>query len=532
MRMLIVDDNREMVALIREMIDWRTVGITEVVCAYHVDGAKAAFEDKVDIVISDIEMPRTNGLQFIKWVREHEYDCEFIFLTCHDSFHFVQEAMKFSALSYVLKPFDCDELIGEVVKARDRIHKRVNMSTYSALWLENRATVEQKFWRDFLLSDTVPEMAVLNSRMENRRIDIDKSALVSLVLVKLTKATAEDNAEDEESVMFEYRGMQMVLNEIICDASLVGRAIPFQRHDWQYIACLVCGVDRETLLQRCKTLVERYRQLFSEHIACYVGEPVPIHALPRQRERLERLGYSDYRTGVIRLEGQSDAKMPSSMPVDISRVRELLNKGDKLCLMQNMKEQLEMLLAEGKLGLRAMYAIQRSVEQEVFSYLKRCEIETEFLFSDASYCYLQSKAAASTYDMIKWMNYLFTQVIAYEASRREQGAETNRALEFIHAHFAENITREEVARHVCLAPEYFAKQFKKGIGMTVKDYINHCRISAAMDLLKTTNLNITEVASQVGFSDSSYFAVVFKKNTGLSPSEFRAAPHQKEHNGI
>ena len=93
--------------------------------------------------------------------------------------------------------------------------------------------------------------------------------------------------------------------------------------------------------------------------------------------------------------------------------------------------------------------------------------------------------------------------------------------EHIHTHFAEDITREEVARHVCLAPEYFAKQFKKEHGITIKDYINLCRANAARDLLKTTDLSITEIAGRVGFSDSSYFTVVFKKIMGASPSEFR-----------
>ena len=81
MRLLIVDDDREIVALIRETIDWKALGIDAVVCAYHMEGAKLAFANRVDVVVSDIEMPRNSGLDFIRWARENGIDSEFIFLT-------------------------------------------------------------------------------------------------------------------------------------------------------------------------------------------------------------------------------------------------------------------------------------------------------------------------------------------------------------------------------------------------------------------------------------------------------------------
>lgn len=522
MRLLIVDDDREIVALICETIDWKALGIDDVACAYHLEGAKSAFERHVDIVISDIEMPRGSGLDFIRWARENDIDSEFIFLTCHDSFSFVQEAMKHNAMSYVLKPFNSDELVAEVAKAIDRIRKRDSMNAYGTLWLENRATVEQKFWRDLLLSDApLPELGVLRSRMENRNLGIESGGRLRLVLVRLVR-TAEE-VGDEDVRMFDYRVSCLAVEELLKDPALAGRVIPYERHSWRYAACLLPETGEQEAVDRCEAFIQRYRKQFPGNIACYVGDLVEVAFLPRQLIALEELGQSDYSSGVI----LPDQRQPGSLaqssenPVDLSQLQELLHRGDKLTLMKSMKEQMETLLAEGKLNLSAMYAIQQSVVQEIFEYLRRHNLQSSFLISDASYGYLQSRAAASTYDMIKWMNYCFLQIVNYEADQRRAASVSERAMAFIHNHFAENITREEVARQVCLAPEYFAKQFKREVGMPVKDYINRCRVQAAEKLLKTTDLSVTEVAGRVGFSDGSYFTVVFKKTLGVSPTEYR-----------
>ena len=207
--------------------------------------------------------------------------------------------------------------------------------------------------------------------------------------------------------------------------------------------------------------------------------------------------------------------------LDLSRMQTQLEHGERLALMRDMKEQLETLMAKGCLNLQTMFAIRSAVSEEVYTYLRQYNKNTEFLFADSSYCYLQFNAHASTYDMIKWMNYLFLKVIGQEGSKQQESPAVAKALAFIHMHYAEDITREEVARCVYLAPAYFAKQFKREKGITIKDYINYCRVTAAREQLKRTDLSITEVANRVGFTDSSYFAVVFKKIVGLSPSDFR-----------
>ncbi|WP_317050648.1 helix-turn-helix transcriptional regulator, partial [Clostridium neonatale] len=71
--------------------------------------------------------------------------------------------------------------------------------------------------------------------------------------------------------------------------------------------------------------------------------------------------------------------------------------------------------------------------------------------------------------------------------------------------------------------EYLARYFKKKMGMSMQEYINYLRISNAKRLLCSSNLNIKEIAKELGFIDEKYFLKLFKKYENLTPKQFRNA---------
>ncbi|MHB9030009.1 MAG: helix-turn-helix domain-containing protein [Candidatus Latescibacterota bacterium] len=85
----------------------------------------------------------------------------------------------------------------------------------------------------------------------------------------------------------------------------------------------------------------------------------------------------------------------------------------------------------------------------------------------------------------------------------------------------EQIDREVVAAHVGLNSTYFGKVFKAETGVHFSDYLADLRIEKARSLLLTTSKNIAEIAFEVGFSSQSYLGYIFKKQTGVSPKQYR-----------
>jgi AraC-like DNA-binding protein len=94
---------------------------------------------------------------------------------------------------------------------------------------------------------------------------------------------------------------------------------------------------------------------------------------------------------------------------------------------------------------------------------------------------------------------------------------------YMHEHYAEPLSREEIAAHVGLSDDYLTSCFRKELGLTPVAYLNRYRVQQAKLLLKNTHKSITEIALEAGFSGSSYFSRIFHRETGMSPAEFRRA---------
>lgn len=95
------------------------------------------------------------------------------------------------------------------------------------------------------------------------------------------------------------------------------------------------------------------------------------------------------------------------------------------------------------------------------------------------------------------------------------------AIEYIKQNYQEEIKLEDLARLSGMAPTYFSNLFKNTLNKPFIKYLNEVRIRNAMDLLKDSNYNVTEISMQVGYNHLSHFNRVFKQVTGVTPSEFR-----------
>ncbi len=95
--------------------------------------------------------------------------------------------------------------------------------------------------------------------------------------------------------------------------------------------------------------------------------------------------------------------------------------------------------------------------------------------------------------------------------------------QYIDEHFTENITLQKLSELTYLNKYYLVHSFKEYNGTSPINYLINKRINEAKQLLETTNHSIAKIAIAVGFSSQSYFSQVFKRETGLTPNEWRKA---------
>ena len=93
--------------------------------------------------------------------------------------------------------------------------------------------------------------------------------------------------------------------------------------------------------------------------------------------------------------------------------------------------------------------------------------------------------------------------------------------DYIEKHYMEPVSVEKMAEQIGLSPNYVRSIFKNGNGMTIKNYLSEYRMDKACRLLKNTSARVSQIASQVGYDNVSYFCAVFQKRFGKTPNEWR-----------
>lgn len=108
---------------------------------------------------------------------------------------------------------------------------------------------------------------------------------------------------------------------------------------------------------------------------------------------------------------------------------------------------------------------------------------------------------------------------------------TPEIIEYIEEHYAEKINLTELAQMCFYNPCYFSKMFRETFGKSLTDFIQDKRVEKAIELLKDSDVSITDIVKQTGFCDKKQLYKVFKKVTGLTPGEYRGGLFkQKEEN--
>lgn len=95
------------------------------------------------------------------------------------------------------------------------------------------------------------------------------------------------------------------------------------------------------------------------------------------------------------------------------------------------------------------------------------------------------------------------------------------AVAYIMAHFFEPISLVDVASSTFASPCYVSRLFQKELGMGYVAYLNGIRVERAKQLLREPGLKIAEISGRIGIPDAHYFARLFKRMTGVSPTRYR-----------
>ncbi|MBQ6231480.1 MAG: helix-turn-helix domain-containing protein [Eubacterium sp.] len=151
-------------------------------------------------------------------------------------------------------------------------------------------------------------------------------------------------------------------------------------------------------------------------------------------------------------------------------------------------------------------------------------IEPELAY-EMSDVYIRRADKAKTTDEVNAIREEMILGFANEMNKRKtatvKSTQVKLCIDYITDHLHDNITVPELAEHVNLTVKYLSKLFKKEMGYSINEHIRRLKVEEAKSLLRYSYKSSLEIATDLGFTSHSYFITVFKKETGMTPREYR-----------
>lgn len=525
MNILIMDDDEYTVDAIKAMIDWEQIGIDDVFSATTVACAKQIFEAvKLDIMLCDIEMHSESGLDFVEWARERGSKADVYFLTSFAEFSYAQKALKLQSREYILKPVQYQVLTETLGKAVIRAKERKQEQSEKEKWRQSLKLRKDAFWGRMIRQElTEPE------EVEKYRqfLTLPYTGTDCFLLLVIEIYDFRTILEKVERGMYDFI-IQNITEELLGKEGFHTEVMFRTESDdfarWNVILRVDQGVEKQytdIMLRIGKNYISQIRQKLDSIVGCYVGIPVACAQMPGQVKLLFEMVLDDvFGANQVQFLENYSARMVSYEQPEFTRWEELILEKEEKKVQWEISQYLLRLEKEKNANTESLIQFQLEFHYMVMSVLKQRNITVSLVWGGIS-TEESKEAVKSIHSMQKYTKKLLRKVLQSLEQAGKEKAVVHTVRKYISEHYAEEITRDDLAKLVYLNPDYLSRMFRTETGESLSNYLIRYRIEKAKELLSNTNSPINQIACDVGYTNFSYFAKIFRKYAQCTPNEYR-----------
>lgn len=522
---LFIDDEEVIRESFLKLVDWEKHGFDVAGVLKNGELAWAYLEkDPVDIIVTDINMPFMNGISLLENIRRECPKTRVLLLTGYEYFEYAQKAVQLKAFDFLLKPVTTERLLSAVESAAFDIEKEEAKDEAVGRSLE----LSQSHFINRLLYGKVEKEAILQ---EAAKLQIPMDAGSYLVILGAVDALKGRRIPDEETVELKQELQRKLREERLRMEEEF--SLPFQLYFARNI-----GIQLQMVLAAQKKdaftgpFLETWTKRLLELEQGKVRYQMTL-AVGKVRRRLEELPDSFKKVS------------------DTLQNRHILGVGKVIYVRETIEERREaekLVLPTDTFLYHIRMGMTEEVEQdirEIYNTFRHKEylslesariVTTELAItafkgelavkgeSVSSLFYLNLIQSLNTLDE---MEHEITEFAVRIAERRKQRgnhkrATAEKALEYLRNHYdQESLSLNDVAEALNISVPYLAVLFKQETNQNFGAHLLRIRMEKAKELLRTTGDTVSEISEKVGYSSSQYFAVCFKKYTGMTPGVYR-----------
>ena len=517
MKVFIVDDEIAIRETLRNIFPWEERGFQLVGEAPDGEMALPMIRDlNPDILLTDIRMPFMDGMKLCAEIKRLMPWVGIIILSGYDDFTYAQQAISLGVKEYLLKPITAREL-GEVLqRVSDQIETE-RRERESAASLRLRVASGNQFLREKLLASLFTgegdrfEDEMLLRQMRQMGVNLAANCYVVIDIAFPLKDEARTRAREAIFVLAEASGGSV----FVCGMSQGSRA-------------LVLGDNERDVEERAYSFASSAAQLPElkecEGLLLSIGETVSDYFDIRRSMQSARhvRNAAAHRPEGRRIIGVGEVDDPTAAldNLDLSPLYEKLQYASAAELDTILAEYTDSLgtgadglrLAMGYLRVAAVITAQRIVAEAGADH----RALDQALMSEV----MRAEGAAGL-EAVKAL--LLKAIECRDVSGRVAGeTPVGRARIYLSRNYDNpNLMLQDVAGEVGMSQSHFSTVFAQETGITFTQYLTALRIGKAKELLSATDMRSSEIAFAVGYNDAHYFSYLFKKQTGVTPSDYR-----------
>ena len=554
LKLIIVDDEYLIRQLIRASIDWNKFEI-EIVGEFSSAASAMQFMEAgaPDIVLTDICMPRVDGLAFAEEIKNRYPNTHIVAITGHDNFNYAKRGIEIGLDGYILKPIDNDELHEQFVKLCGKIRKERERDTewqgLSEYKKETQSIIKDYYVHKLLTSDWS------YNRIGERFVhDLFRRDVKNVNVCVFDYVIGSAKYESQERMRRRKEFLLIQLKESFPEAVLT-------EDELERVILLASdenadeagnnknvpghGSANDSILSETETYEVRLaliRKTWKKEYGypLFYGEGRiengnnSIHTAYIQAQSRLNFAIINSNEGTVKKEDRIALKKAENEPfMKVDEMREL-----QYCMeTESLAKMTEMIdgvfsrwqnISENELEYLKVQLLNTIFHMSIL--LKRTQKEDDLQETFYAY-YEQIRSMKKLADLKRVFREICLQIAKADNEHEteniaEKTADTSKLIFGIRQYIRDHLDDPElslvtIANEYYLNSSYLSRIFKKETGTSFIQYLNDQRMEKAKNLLQFSSLKIYEIGEHVGIDNANYFGILFKKKTGLTPVDFR-----------
>lgn len=492
--LLVVDDESIIRRGIHYHVDWKSYDIEVVGEAKNgEDGYQQALKYHPDIIVTDIKMPKMNGIQMAEKIRSVFPETAIIFLTGYEEKEYLLSAIRVGIDDYIMKSADSQHILQAVLRQKERLLKKEEEESQKSVKLLNECmgTIKGSFITSIFQGGASAELI-------RKQAEIFEFPIMGPRYVPILIPSVILSEPDNEILA------------LLFHLSCFYPCICFQK---QYGIIGFLNIDSETeCFEKLRGIIRELKENYPE-ILMIAGESVD---------------------DILKLHERFDLMLRLSQGICWCEKEDLI-LAEKVSFQEIPKDLLYLLESEiirayrdkntsefiGK--MEQFYSFSRSMALPIEQF--RDSVQRLILSCDnAKDSFSDAYKVLNRIDSCQEPENIFQIVsdfLIQDMPKIVHSTIVENAKKYIEKNYAHNIGLKEIADDCHVSSSYISKVFKDDIQIGIVQYIHSVRIDKAKELLKTTNMRVTDIALEVGYSEYKRFSLYFLKYVGISPRDYR-----------